>query len=96
MDAGIQIGGEMNKLLNKLRLKIAVNLNDRYPEMCWAELVVWSLGYNTFKETFTERGVYNQSCSGNNPWEAYCGKCACTGRLYRNQPEFKIPEAQHE
>jgi hypothetical protein len=79
----------VEKILNKIRLWIAGYLNTRYPEMCWAELVMWALGYTTFRETFTEGGCNNQECSGNEPSDSYCGKCACTGRLYRNQPEVK-------
>lgn len=73
----------INYILNKIRYRIAVYLNERHPEMCWAELVVWSLGHTSYHETFTEGGCKNQNCRGKNPWDAFCGKCATTGRLYR-------------
>jgi hypothetical protein len=69
-------------VLNKIRYRIAVYLDERHPEMCWAKLVMWSLGYASYKETFVEGGCKNQLCRGKNPWDAYCGKCAKTGRLY--------------
>ena len=73
----------------KIRGLIMEYLDARHPEYCRAELVMWALGYNTFKETFTEEGCKNQSCSGNNLYDSYCGKCAVTGRLYRNQPTIE-------
>jgi len=80
----------VEKILNKIRFWIASYLDDRHPEICWAELVMWSLGYQTFREIFLEHGCKNQICRGKNPWDAYCGKCACTGRLYRQEePEVK-------
>jgi hypothetical protein len=75
----------ISQIPENIRFKISNYLDARHPEMCWALLVHWSLGYYTINEAFAEGGVYNQSCRGKNPWEAYCLKCATTGRLYRDQ-----------
>lgn len=36
---------------------------------CWADLVMWSLGYSKFEDCF------NQSCRPPRAPYAYCGKC---------------------
>jgi len=42
---------------------------NKLPELCWANLVMWSLGYYDFPDLI-EDGV---SCDPDDP---YCGKCA--------------------
>jgi hypothetical protein len=49
------------------RLTFAHDLDDAYPEICWAKLVMWALGYEAFDKCFY------QNCDIEN---SYCGKCA--------------------
>jgi hypothetical protein len=77
--------GWIRKIPENIRLLIMEYLDARHPEYCRAELVMWALGYHTIKETFFEGGCLSQSCRGKNPYDVYCGKCARTGRLYRQE-----------
>lgn len=54
-------------------------IDNRYPEACWANLVMWANGYASFKETFWWGEWKQQSCREEDG--AYCGKCAKTNRL---------------
>ena len=70
--------------MNKVRLLIADYLNRR-EGACWANLVLWALGYQSLMETFGTNGNWkSQICRrdcGATPF-AYCGKCQLTGRYY--------------
>lgn len=52
---------------------------DRFKSLCWSELVMWGLGYQTTWETFGFNGsAYCQRCDIE---DVYCRKCIKTGRL---------------
>jgi hypothetical protein len=58
-----------------LRWKLALFL-DRYPDTCWADLVMWAVypELHPFAEIFQMRGTIGQcERAGCTP---YCGKCA--------------------
>ena len=58
--------------MNKVKLIIARRLN-RNPKACWANLVMWAMGYQSLGETFRVDGNWkSQICS--DPY--YCGKCS--------------------
>jgi hypothetical protein len=64
-----------------IKTKIIIWLDAHYSDACWANLVMWSTGIQTFKETFGIEGNWkHQSCSDEGGG-AYCGKCRKTGRL---------------
>lgn len=60
-----------NELARKARLWFARKLDDRYPQACWANLVVWAMGYDT-NQDWDE-----QNCKT----FAWCGKCRVLGRF---------------
>lgn len=66
-----------------LKIKIIKWLDKKYDDACWANLVMWSIGEQSFKDTFgAEEGNWRQqSCTNINGDYAYCGKCVETGRL---------------
>lgn len=60
-------------ILERVRFSIAIKLNNN-SESCWANLVLWAVGYQSLFETFGANGNWkNQRC---NPEDAYCGKCS--------------------
>jgi len=59
------------------RLRKAEEYDERYPELCWAELVMWAFGGKK-DDPLEEREVFMQTCTEES-W--YCGKCILTGRL---------------
>lgn len=67
----------MNKILEQIRFKIALYLN-RNPKACWANLVMWAIGYQTFTETFDKSGNWKARICDD---MAYCGKCREPVRL---------------
>jgi len=76
------------KIIENIKYQIADWIDNRYPESCWANLVMWSMGYCSTKEMFNrDDGVWNnQICRKSNkstPW-AYCGKCEKNGRITGN------------
>ena len=66
-------------LLKRIRFKIAMYIDDRHQEACWANLVAWAVGTSSFKETFWQGRWKDQGCTEKEG--AYCGKCAMTERL---------------
>lgn len=64
-----------------LKIKIIIWIDAHYDDVCWANLVMWTIGVQTFKETFGIEGNWReQSCS--DEWGgAWCGKCIRIGRL---------------
>jgi hypothetical protein len=58
----------------RLKLLIAERLDRRNPNYCWANLVMWVMGYYSTKEMFFGRWrlVDNQTCEKGNE---FCGKC---------------------
>lgn len=70
------------KLTENIKWYIIKYIDAKYPESCWANLVVWSQGGYTLREMFgAEESRWNaQDCSAEGSG-AYCGKCVKTGRL---------------
>ncbi len=68
--------------MNKIRFWIIKCLDNEYT--CWANLVMWQLGYQTLKETFGVDGNWKtQICRATNKGtSSYCGKCEKTGRFF--------------
>ena len=65
-----------------IKFKIIAWLDKHYPDACWANLVNWAFGYQTFMETFGPEGNWRkQTCTNIGGDYAYCGKCVVTGRL---------------
>ena len=65
-----------------LKFKIALWLDNRYDDVCWANLALWAIGAHSFREPFGKYGNWrDQSCTNINGDYAYCGKCVRTGRL---------------
>lgn len=65
-----------------LKAKIIIWLDKHYSDACWANLVHWQMGRQTWSETFGpfEGNWKEQSCT--DEWGgAYCGKCKKNGRL---------------
>lgn len=60
-----------NELARKARLWFARKLDDRYPQACWANLVMWAFGFDN------NRNWNDQDCET----FAWCGKCMMQGRL---------------
>lgn len=59
-------------MLENIRMRIADYLNHQ-PDVCWAHVCLWAIGYQSFSETFGRDGNWkSQYCF---PGEAYCGKC---------------------
>ena len=60
----------------KIKFRIA-HLLDKFPQLCWTNLVLWAELDAPFKD------VFNQECRKSNkgtPY-AYCMKCETTGRF---------------
>lgn len=53
-----------------------VNLLDRSPNVCWADLVLWAEGRQSFLMALRE--FRNLTCEREGI--AYCGKCYMTGK----------------
>lgn len=65
-----------------LKIKIIQWLDKKYDDACWANLVMWAIGEQLFKDTFGAEGNWrDQTCTNINGDYAYCGKCVRTGRL---------------
>lgn len=70
------------KLIVNIKGYIILYIDSKYPQSCWANLVMWQIGVASFKETFgTIESRWNdqgccEECGG-----AYCGKCVRIGRL---------------
>ena len=65
-----------------LKFKIIRCLDNHYDDACWANLVMWATGIQTFRETFSKYGNWRDQTGTNiNGDYAYCGKCVRTGRL---------------
>ena len=65
-----------------VKRRIILWLDKRYDDACWYNLVLWSLGEQSFKDTFGPEGNWReQDCTNIDDDYAYCGKCVETGRL---------------
>jgi len=62
----------------------AGKLSDKYPHLCWANLAMWTMGFEDYLES-----IEHQSCTPKQG--AYCGKCEYTGRLFRPCPSAPAP-----
>ena len=60
-----------------MKLFIA-KLLDRFPQTCWTNLYLWSIGTDNI------RNCFNQECRKSNKStpNAYCNKCEITKRFY--------------
>lgn len=58
--------------------KLIIKILDLLPHTCWANLVMWSLGYPDYF-----RRIFSQECrkSKESTPYAWCGKCDVTGRF---------------
>lgn len=63
------------------KFKIAYLL-DRNPNLCWAEIAMWAMGYKSFWETFRpiDGEARSLMCPYSGPY-AYCGKCEINGKM---------------
>ena len=69
------------KLMENIKWRIICYIDHKYPQSCYANLVMWQIGAASFRETFgTERRWDDQGCC-EEYGGAYCGKCVRTGRL---------------
>jgi hypothetical protein len=68
----------MGKIIEKIKFKIAEHY-DKKENYCWANLVVWALGYNSFLSLFLknhdDHNYTTQICRPDFVDYAYCGKC---------------------
>lgn len=63
-----------------LKWQIVKYADDKYDDACWANMCMWPLGFQTFRETFGEEGNWKeQTCD--EEYGCYCGKCCKLGRL---------------
>lgn len=80
----------MTTMWQNILLRTAKLIDDHNKDMCWAELVMWSLGHRSFWGLFWKYhdGYSNyriQACRKSNmhtPF-AYCGKCEENGNFYK-------------
>jgi hypothetical protein len=73
--------GIYEKIVEKIKLRLIVWIDNKYPEACWANLVTWQDGGYTFKEMFGYKSRWNEQDCSEEHGGAYCGKCIRTGRL---------------
>lgn len=57
--------------IEKLRLRFARYIDDKYSQACWANLVIWAFRLNNNKDW------NDQECKT----FAWCGKCRVLGKL---------------
>ena len=75
----------MKRFIEGIKMKMAVWLDKRRPDWCWAQLVLWAMGINTLRDSFGSDGSVRYQMCRNLPnmgyagdtemTEGYCGKC---------------------
>jgi len=68
-------------LIRDIKGRIIIYIDAKYPESCWANLVMWQTGVASFTETFGYESRWNDQGCCEEHGGAYCGKCVQTGRL---------------
>lgn len=69
------------KMIGNIKWKLILWIDEKYPEACWANLVMWQIGVATFRETFGPDSRWNDQSYCEEHGGAYCGKCEINGRL---------------
>lgn len=70
------------KIIAGMKWYIILYIDRKYPESCWANLVMWQIGAASFRETFgidESRWNYQGCCE--ELGGACCDKCVRIGRL---------------
>lgn len=69
------------KLIKNIKWHIIIYIDSKYPESCWANLVMWQTGAVSFWETFGKESRWNDQGCCEEHGGAFCGKCVQIGRL---------------